>query len=211
LAISNKILIALRKEKGWSQEQLAAISGLSGRTIQRIEKDGACSLESKMALAAALEIAPYALDNQTPIFDKNKINESHYLFENSIKEIGKEIHKHEPLFLALSEFSPIGVYLTCDKGEFLYVNKAWQDIAGLTEEQALNKGWQAACHRDDLNNILASWDNLLLSKSSLRSEYRIVNQKTGNITFLLSLAKPLMDNSGCLKGYLGINLEIKNN
>jgi transcriptional regulator with XRE-family HTH domain len=45
-----------RARKGWTQEHLANIAGLSYRTIQRIEKDGRCSLDSKMALSAAFGV-----------------------------------------------------------------------------------------------------------------------------------------------------------
>jgi PAS domain S-box-containing protein len=46
----------MRARKGWTQEHLAYITGLSNRTIQRIEKDGRCSLDSKMALSSAFGI-----------------------------------------------------------------------------------------------------------------------------------------------------------
>ena len=49
------IVRKLRLDKGWSQEQLAEISGLSVRTIQRIERGQKPSLESLKALAAAFE------------------------------------------------------------------------------------------------------------------------------------------------------------
>lgn len=44
----------LRLEKGWSQEQLATIAGLSTRTVQRIENGEQASLETLTAIAAAL-------------------------------------------------------------------------------------------------------------------------------------------------------------
>lgn len=53
----------LRVAKAWSQDQLASISGLSLRTIQRIENEGKCSFESKRALAASFEIKLEELDN----------------------------------------------------------------------------------------------------------------------------------------------------
>lgn len=52
---------ALREARGWSQEQLAAVSGLSARTIQRLESEGKASGESRMAVAAALGIEPAQL------------------------------------------------------------------------------------------------------------------------------------------------------
>jgi len=46
----------LRLQRGWSQDQLAEISGLSVRTIQRLERGQTGSLESLKALAAVFEI-----------------------------------------------------------------------------------------------------------------------------------------------------------
>jgi len=50
------IVRKLRLEKCWSQEQLAEFSGLSVRTIQRIERGQKPSLESLKSLAAVFEI-----------------------------------------------------------------------------------------------------------------------------------------------------------
>lgn len=44
-----------RKQNGWSQNLLAKASGLSLRTIQRVEKDGNASSETQLALAAAFD------------------------------------------------------------------------------------------------------------------------------------------------------------
>jgi transcriptional regulator with XRE-family HTH domain len=46
----------LRLQHGWSQEQLAELSGLSVRTIQRIERGQPASTESLKALGAAFQI-----------------------------------------------------------------------------------------------------------------------------------------------------------
>ncbi|NOX50884.1 MAG: helix-turn-helix transcriptional regulator [Gammaproteobacteria bacterium] len=56
MKINTDFLKSLRQEKGWSQEQLATVTGLSLRTIQRIEADGSCSLESRNALASVFEL-----------------------------------------------------------------------------------------------------------------------------------------------------------
>ncbi len=45
----------LRETRQWSQEQLAEISGLNVRTIQRIEQGQAASLVTRRALASAFE------------------------------------------------------------------------------------------------------------------------------------------------------------
>ncbi len=54
--INRELLKKLRNNNNWSQEELATVSGLSHRTVQRIENSGNCSLESKRALSVALDI-----------------------------------------------------------------------------------------------------------------------------------------------------------
>ena len=46
----------LRLQRGWSQEQLAEVSGVSTRTVQRLERGQPASLESLKALASAFEL-----------------------------------------------------------------------------------------------------------------------------------------------------------
>ncbi|MDH5629291.1 MAG: helix-turn-helix domain-containing protein [Gammaproteobacteria bacterium] len=46
----------LRNQHAWTQNQLADVSGLSLRTIQRIESNGSSSIESAKSLAAVFEI-----------------------------------------------------------------------------------------------------------------------------------------------------------
>jgi len=59
--ISGELVRALREEKSWSQEHLASASGLSVRTIQRVESERVASAETRLALAAALGVPVSAL------------------------------------------------------------------------------------------------------------------------------------------------------
>ena len=56
MKIDNQAFKRLRDGRGWSQEHLAQVSGLSLRTVQRVEAEGAGSAETKLALAAALNV-----------------------------------------------------------------------------------------------------------------------------------------------------------
>lgn len=56
MKISAAVVRRLRLERGWSQEQLALASGLSLRTIQRVEADGSASLATKVCFAATFGI-----------------------------------------------------------------------------------------------------------------------------------------------------------
>jgi len=55
-----------RDSRAWSQTQLAEVSGLSLRTIQRIEKTGVASQESAKSLAAVYECSITQLTMKPP-------------------------------------------------------------------------------------------------------------------------------------------------
>ncbi|REL34671.1 helix-turn-helix transcriptional regulator [Thalassotalea euphylliae] len=61
MKISSKLLKEQRKKRAWSQSELAELTGLSLRTVQRIEKSGTASLESVKAFAAVFELTPESL------------------------------------------------------------------------------------------------------------------------------------------------------
>ncbi|MCX7553133.1 helix-turn-helix domain-containing protein [Marinicella sp. S1101] len=68
------ILRKLRLQHGWSQEQVAELTDLSVRTIQRIERGGVPSLESAKSLAAVFEVDVTTFLNNPGATDMNKEN-----------------------------------------------------------------------------------------------------------------------------------------
>ena len=64
MKINVDVVLSVRKQKSWSQDELAIASGLNLRTIQRIESEASASLQSKKALALALDLDVHDLDYQ---------------------------------------------------------------------------------------------------------------------------------------------------
>lgn len=62
---------SLRLEKSWSQEQLAQLSGLNVRTIQRLEKGESVGIETIKSLAAVFEISTQELNQLIEQQSKN--------------------------------------------------------------------------------------------------------------------------------------------
>ncbi len=79
------IIQKLRLENGWSQQQIAEMSGLSTRTIQRVENGKTPSVETVKSLAAVFEVDFSTLNgaltmntNQSPNIDTaNTLDTSH--------------------------------------------------------------------------------------------------------------------------------------
>jgi transcriptional regulator with XRE-family HTH domain len=66
LKINGEAVRALREQKSWSQEHLANASGLSVRTVRRVEIENVASAETRLALAAALDV-PVAVLMSAPL------------------------------------------------------------------------------------------------------------------------------------------------
>ena len=52
MKVKTDLVLQLRRQNGWSQDELATAAGLNLRTIQRIEKEATASLQSMKALAS---------------------------------------------------------------------------------------------------------------------------------------------------------------
>ncbi len=71
MKVDGELVADLRKNKFWSQEELAIASGLNLRTVQRIETTGVASLQSKKALSSAFDIEVNDLDyKEKPVIMK---------------------------------------------------------------------------------------------------------------------------------------------
>lgn len=93
----------LRLEKGWSQEQLATVAGLSTRTVQRIENGEQASLETLTAIAAALGLQVSDL-SQPAQPDNDNTGQSEQAIRRQIEAEGK-------LLSMAARFAIIGLFL----------------------------------------------------------------------------------------------------
>ena len=64
MKVSASVIKKLRTERGWSQEQLAIASGVSLRTIQRVEAEGITSTSTAVCIAATYGVNLIELQQQ---------------------------------------------------------------------------------------------------------------------------------------------------
>lgn len=74
-----------RLERGWSQEELARHSGLSTRTIQRIESGRKAGLESLKCLAAVFETSISTLMQEQTMTDQEQADQTKQPMINKIE------------------------------------------------------------------------------------------------------------------------------
>ena len=93
------IVRKLRLQRGWTQEQLAEMAGLSVRSIQRMERGQNCSIESLKCLAAVFEVDLSALQIGGDAMDnENKLSKEEKEALEYVKGI-KEFYSHLYSFL----------------------------------------------------------------------------------------------------------------
>ena len=102
----------MRLERHWSQDQLAEMSGLSIRTIQRIENGENVGLESLKSLAAVFEINISDSDKHQEMEQIRKEEEYVQNVKGFYKLLAIAILSLVvPLILAISDSSNWGVFL----------------------------------------------------------------------------------------------------
>ena len=83
----------LRLQRNWSQEQLALLSGLSIRTIQRIERGQAPGLESAKSLAAVFDVHVDTLPKENDMTQEDQPDQTEQQAMEYVRDI-KGFYSH---------------------------------------------------------------------------------------------------------------------
>lgn len=123
------------------------------------------------------------------------------------KQAEDALHESENKFRTLATLAPVGIYLTSPEGQCQYANNRWCEMAGMTQEEALGKGWIAGLHPDDRGMVFDAWQRMVQSEAHWGLEYRFLTPK-GTTTWVYGLASPQRDDTGRIIRYIGINTDI---
>lgn len=137
---------------------------------------------------------------------KNRVTELEHqnqLLRNRLNQINDEGNRYK----LLTESSPFAFYETDKNGNCTYVNKMWQEHAGLNFEEALGDGWQDALHEDDKEEVFTQWKKNASNALPWSMEYRFKN-KQGKITWIFGTSHAIRNNKNEITGYIGMNLDI---
>ncbi len=83
-------------------------------------------------------------------------------------------------FRAMSDASPLGIFVSDAEGNCVYTNAAYQKISGLSFEQALGTSWSVAIHPEDRPRVLADWRAAAQIDAPFRTEFRF-QRKDGSV------------------------------
>ena len=122
--------------------------------------------------------------------------------------INHELLFSKEKFETLALLAPIGIYVVDLDGNNLFVNKKWQELAGLSQADASGYGWVKAIYHEDLDGVKESWADFIAQKSPFIKEYRFINNKTNIIRNVLGMATELKGSNQETSGFIGIVQDI---
>ena len=113
----------------------------------------------------------------------------------------------ERRYSTLARISPVGIFRTDTKGQYLYVNERWCEIAGLTPSEALAESWSPAIHPADQEWIIAQWYQMATENQRSSHEYQ-VRRSDGVTTWVLGQVAAETEDSGEVTGFVGTVTDI---
>ena len=117
------------------------------------------------------------------------------------KRAESALRESEARFRAMSDASPLGIFVTDAGGGTTYVNSMYLQTSGLTVEQALGHGWRNGIHPEDRERVVAAWEQAVREQSEFDHESRYL-RPDGKVIWTRVRASPFADGDSVL-GHVG--------
>ncbi len=127
----------------------------------------------------------YVKYNSRPLRDKDDNIVGALLVTTNIndqKEYENRLRASEEKFRAMSDASPLGIFVTDQEGACEYTNAEYEKISGLTFHEALGEGWAKAIHEEDRERVFKGWFDAVKNKEMFSTEMRY-KQKNGRVVW----------------------------
>ena len=121
-----------------------------------------------------------------------------YVIEH--KAIRDALRNSEARFRAMSDASPLGLFVSDEEGRCVYTNAAYHKISGLTFGEALGTNWRTAIHPEDRRRVLAEWRDAVRARAPFQSEVRFLRKDKSIVWTRLNAA--VMRDWGLSHGYV---------
>ena len=100
------------------------------------------------------------------------------------------------------------VWTTLPDGRVEFLSRSWREFTGLGSEELLEKGWHAACHPEDLPELVAWWRTGLLAGEANAMEARL-RRLDGEYRRFLFRLRPMLGSSGRVVKWCGLSIDIE--
>ena len=109
----------------------------------------------------------------------------------------------EARFRQLFDAAPVGIFRTDTFGRITEVNPTWRELTDLSDVEWKGDRWTGALHPADRERVFGHWREMAEARSDYHDEFRFISD-TGSIRWVGASAKPEIDETGSVTGYVGM-------
>jgi PAS domain S-box-containing protein len=120
------------------------------------------------------------------------------------KRIEEALRQSEEKFRSLSEFSPIGIFLSDTKGKCIYSNPYCLQLVNCTAEEALGDGWKEFLHPDDREQVWKFWSEVTVTGDEAVFNELRYQDRQGKVCYTQVRIAPIKSSDGTAIFFVGI-------
>ncbi|CAN7517585.1 PAS domain S-box protein [Phenylobacterium sp. LjRoot219] len=113
----------------------------------------------------------------------------------------------EARFRALTNCVPAFVWFASPDGDLHYLNDRWYEYSGQTAQEALPNGWAETVHPEDVDAVIAAWDDTRARGEGYQMECRF-RRRDGVYRWYMVRADPMHTASGAIEAWIGTSIDI---
>jgi len=112
------------------------------------------------------------------------------------------ITESEARFRAITESSPLGIFVTVGAHGCIYANNTYLSLSGLNQQTVQGKGWRDAIHPDDRSHVNQGANDAYKQQKVFRDEFRFHRSDGSDVWAKVTAAPITIDDE--LNGFVGI-------
>jgi len=161
-------------------------------------------IENELRITVSNKIRHIRITGKILFGEKNKPLKAYIIILDisKDKELLEQAKASEQRFRTLANTAPMSIWITDREGICTYINKAWLNFTGSTEEENLGDGWANFVHPDDVDRCLKIMNAAFEGRQPYHYEYR-VKKANGDYHWFLTNAIPRFNSENEFIGYIG--------
>lgn len=117
------------------------------------------------------------------------------------------LRDREALLETIARVVPIGIFMTDENLQPIYVNERWREICGRREQDLAKMDWREFVHPDDLESLQKAGKRSRETGAQMTHRHRIVRDD-GSVVWVLLQRQKIVGHSGVSEGYVGALTDI---
>lgn len=119
----------------------------------------------------------------------------------------RRVAASEARFRTLADEAPVGIFETDPQARILYLNRAAQEILGMSADAARGRAWTSLIYPDDQERFLLEWRAAQGSSHPFVREHRLIRPDGTSIS-VRSQSSPLRGEGVAITGYIGVLVDL---